>query len=342
MQTSRDPSGPDRAARKDTMRAIVHDRWGSPDQLELREVATPAVGDDEVLIRVRAVSVNPYDWVFVTGTPRMVRLGGGLLRPKRTIPGVDVAGQVEAVGRDVTRFRPGDEVFGMATDTFADYVVTRPDLLVRTPAGVSAEQAAAVPLAGLTALQSVRDKGRVRAGARVLVNGASGGVGTFAVQLAKHFGAEVTAVCSPRNVDAVRALGADHVVDYTREDFVDRGPRHELLVDIAGNRSVGDRRRALVPDGTLVVVGGPKTNQWVGPAGDLVAVMLRAPFVRQRMAGGMVRNDRADLELLAELLADGAIRSVVERTQPMAEAAAALTYVGEGHARGKVVLTGWV
>jgi NADPH:quinone reductase-like Zn-dependent oxidoreductase len=339
METGHDTSDASRVT--GTMRALVQDRYGPPDVLEVRRVPTPPVGDDQVLVRVRAVSVNPYDWVFVTGVPYLARLGNGLFRPGRPIPGSDVAGQVEAVGRDVTRFRPGDEVFGLAAATFADYVVTRPDALVHKPAGVTSEQAAALPMAALTALQGLRDRGRIRPGARVLVNGASGGVGTFAVQLAKHFGAEVTAVCSTRNVDAARALGADHVIDYTREDFAAGGARYDLLLDNAGTRSVAARRRALVADGTLVVVGGPKTNRWIGPAGDLVAVMLRAPFARQRLTGGMVTRRREDLELLAELLADGSLRSVVESTRPLDEAPAALAHIGEGHARGKVVLSGW-
>jgi NADPH:quinone reductase-like Zn-dependent oxidoreductase len=337
MQTSR----PTAALTTGTMRALVQQQYGSPDLLELRDdVPVPAVGDGEVLVRVRASSVNPYDCVHVTGTPYLVRLMAGLRRPRQPIRGVDLAGQVEAVGPGVTRFRPGDEVFGLSSGTYADYVSTSADLLVTKPASLSFEEAAAVPLAGLTALQALRTRGRIEPGQRVLINGASGGVGTFAVQLAKAFGAEVTGVCSSRNVDTARSLGADRVIDYTREDFGADGTRYDLIVDSGGNRTVADRRRALTPEGTLVIVGGPKTNRWVGPMGDMVKVLLTGPFVRQRMTGIYVTNNRPDMELLAELLELGKLRPFVESTHPLADVPAQLAYVAEGHARGKVVITG--
>jgi NADPH:quinone reductase-like Zn-dependent oxidoreductase len=321
------------------MRALVQHRYGPPELLELRDdVPVPAVRDGEVLVRVRASSVNPYDCVHLAGAPYLVRLAAGLRRPRNPIRGCDLAGVVEVVGRDVTRFRPGDEVFGLSSATYADYVSTAADLLVPKPAAVTFEQAAAVPLAGLTALQALRDRGRVAKGQRVLVNGASGGVGSIAVQLAKAFGAEVTGVCSPRNVDTVGSLGADRVIDYTREDFAADGIGYDLILDIGGNRSVADRRRALAAEGTLVVIGGPKTNRWVGPMGDMCKVLLTGPFVRQRMTGVYLSNRRADVELLAGLLGDGSLRPFVESTYRLADVPAALRYVSEGHARGKVVV----
>jgi len=251
------------------MKAVVYERFGSPDVLQLREVETPALTDDGVLVRVRASSVNPYDWHFMTGTPLLVRLGAGLRKPKNGRLGVDFAGTVEAVGQDVAQVKPGDEVFGTSNGAFAEYVcVPEARNVVPKPANVTFEQAAAVPVAGVTALQALRDKGRLQAGQKVLINGASGGVGTFAVQIAKSFGAEVTGVCSTRNVDTVRSIGADNVVDYTQEDFTVDGRRYDLMLDIAGNRSWSECKRVLTDTATLVVVGGRKTNRWIGPLGD--------------------------------------------------------------------------
>jgi NADPH:quinone reductase-like Zn-dependent oxidoreductase len=321
------------------MKAIVQHRYGLPDVLEFQQVDRPAVGDGEVLVRVRAASVNPYDWHFLTGTPYLMRLGAGLVTPKQAIPGVDVAGEVAAVGPGVTRFSPGDEVFGVGKGSFAEYVAVAADKLVLKPANVTFEQAAAVPMAGLTALQGLRDRGRIHSGQQVLVNGASGGIGTFAVQLAKSFGTQVTGVCSTRNVAAARSLGADHVIDYTRDNFVHSGRRYDLILDIAGNRSIADRRRALRPGGTLVLVGGPKTNRWIGPGGSLLRVLLAGRFTGRRMVGMLTRNSPSDLAFLRGSLEAGTLTPVIERTYPLADAPEAVRYVGAGHARGKIVIT---
>jgi NADPH:quinone reductase-like Zn-dependent oxidoreductase len=250
-----------------------------------------------------------------------------------------VAGQVEAVGRSVTQLQPGDAVFGMRVGAFAEYLSAREDRLVPKPANLTFEQAAVVPMAALTALQGLRDKGRIRPGQKVLINGASGGVGTFAVQIAKSLGAEVTAVCRTRNVDAVRSLGADRVIDYTREDFVHNGQCHDLMLDVAGNRSISDRKRALGPRGVLVVVGGPKKGRWLGPASSLLKVLLAARFSSQTMVGMLTKNSKEDLVLLRELLEAGKVTPVIERTYPLREVPEALSYIGEGHARGKIVIT---
>jgi len=304
----------------------------------MREVADLVPADGEVLIRVRAAGVNPQDWHLVTGVPYIARMGGGLFTPKQQRPGTDFAGDVEAVGPNVTVLQPGDAVFGMRRGAFADYICARADRLVAKPANVTYEQAAAVPVAALTALQGLRNKGGIQAGQQVLINGASGGVGTFAVQLAKSFDAEVTGVCSTRNVAAVRSLGADHVIDYTREDFVGRGVRYDLILDVAGNRSIRDRRRALTPRGTLVVVGGPKTNRLIGPLGGLATVTVASRLGSQRMVGMLAKNDADDLRLLAGLMASGKVTPQVERSYPLSELPAALAYVGAGHAQAKIVV----
>lgn len=321
------------------MKAIVRSVYGPPDVLELADVEVPVPKDGEVLVRVRAACVNPLDWHEVVGTPYLVRIQGGVRRPKRAIPGTDVAGRVEAVGRGVTRFKPGDEVFGMGSGTFAEYVAVREDQVAIKPTNLTFEQAAAVPVAALTALQALRDTGRIRPGQRVLINGGSGGVGTFAVQLAKSFGTEVTAVCSTRNVEAVGELGADHVIDYTREDFTRTGERYDLILDVAGTRSIADRRRALAPRGTLVLVGGPKDNRWTGPLGSLLRMLASSLFVSQRMVGMLAKNDREDLATLRDLLETGKVVPVVEQAYPLKDVPEALRVLGEGHARGKLVIT---
>jgi NADPH:quinone reductase-like Zn-dependent oxidoreductase len=321
------------------MKAIVQHRYGTPDVLEFQEVEPPAVAADHALVRVRAASVNPYDWHFVTGAPYLVRPSAGLVRPRLPTPGADLAGEVAAVGADITQLRPGDQVFGLGHGSFAEYVSVRADKLVRKPAEVTFEQAAAVPMAGLTALQGLRDRGRIRSGQQVLINGASGGVGTFAVQLAKWFGAEVTGVCSTRNVAATRALGADHVIDYATADFTGSGQRYDLILDVAGNRSIADRRRALRPTGTLVVVGGPKENRWIGPGGSLVRLLVVGRFSRQTLVGMLTRNNSDDLAELAALLAAGEVTPAIERTYSLPDVPVALQYVGSGHARGKIVIT---
>jgi NADPH:quinone reductase-like Zn-dependent oxidoreductase len=322
------------------MKAMVYDRYGPPDVIELREIDEPAPADDGVLVRVRAASVNPFDWHMLTGVPYLVRMQAGLRRPKSGALGADFAGTVETVGKDVTRFRPGDEVFGTRSGAFAEYVsVGEGRAVAPKPANVSFEHAASVGIAGVTALQGLRDKGQIRAGQKVLVNGASGGVGTFGVQIAKSFDAEVTGVCSNRNVDMVRSLGADHVLDYTREDFTRNGNRYDLILDVAGNRSWSDSKRALAGNGISVMVGGPKHNRWVGPMGLSVARRLASlPGTRTLVAPFLATIKQDDLATLAELLETGKVTPVVERTYQLSELPEALRYVGAGHARAKVVI----
>ncbi|MFB7467221.1 NAD(P)-dependent alcohol dehydrogenase [Streptomyces sp. NPDC056224] len=323
------------------MKAIVQDRYGSPDVLELREVDKPVVADGEVLVRVRAAAVNARDWHLMRGDPYLARLVLGLRAPKERIRGTDFAGRVEAVGRDVTRLRPGDEVFGEADGAFAEYVCASQAVVEPKPDGLTFEQAAALPLAGNTALMGLRDLARVRPGDRVLVNGASGGVGTFAVQIAKAFGAEVTGVCSTKNAELVRSLGADHVVDYTREDFTLGGPRYDVVFDLVGNRSLAECRRALTPSGTLVLSGGGVSGggSLVGPMGLLVRGWMLSRFVSQRLLVLTATPDRKNLAALRELVERGDLAPVVDRTYPLPDVAAAIRYVEVEHARAKVVVT---
>jgi NADPH:quinone reductase-like Zn-dependent oxidoreductase len=320
------------------MKAIVQDRFGSPDVLELREIDQPEVGDGEVLVRVHAASVNPADWYAMAGTPYVARPQMGLRKPKSNRPGLDLAGVVAAVGGAVTGFTPGDEVFGAGTGTLAEYVAVPRDGLVLKPAKLSFEQAAAVPVAALTALQGLRDKGRLQPGQTVLINGASGGVGTFAVQLAKAFGAEVTGVCSTRNLDLAASLGADQVIDYTQHDFTRTGRRYDLLLDVAGSRSWSACRRVLNPKATLVMVGAPKGTRLLGPLGHIVKVRLASLRASQRVVFFISKLINQDLEVLRELLEAGTVTPVVERSYALAEAANALRYLGEGHAQGKLVI----
>ncbi len=331
---------PPTTTQEDTMKAVTYDTYGTSDVLEIRDVAVPTVTDDGVLVRVHAAAVNPLDWHFLTGTPYLMHVAGaGLFRPKRHIPGVDVAGTVEAVGAGVSELAPGDEAFGWSRGgSLAEYVCVPADQLVPKPAEVTFEQAAAVPVAAFTALQGLRDKGRIRPGQKVLVNGASGGVGTFAVQLATWFGAEVTGVCSPPNVDTVRSLGATRVIDYSREDFTESGERYDVVLDIAGNRSLSECRSVLTPDGTYVLVGGPK-GRWLGPLPRLLHALLLSRLVRQRLVSYIAQETRQDLLLLQGLLAAGTLTPVIDRTYPLDDAAAALAYQGAGHARGKIVVT---
>ena len=320
------------------MRAILHERYGRPDVLEVRDVDKPTIGDDQVLVRVHASSVNPVEWYGVSG-PYFARFGNGMRRPKDQTVGADLAGTVEAVGRDVTSLEPGDEVFGTSGASWAEYTLAREERLAKKPANLTFEEAAAVPVAGITALQALRDKGHVQPGQKVLINGASGGVGTFAVQLAKHFGAEVTAVCSTGNVEQARLLGADRVLDYTKEDFTKLGMRHDVMLDIAGSRSFLDARRVLTTDATFVLVGGRMTYRGLGPLPHLGATILKSRFRSQTVTFFVAKITTADLTFLADLLESGQIRAVIDRTYPVNDARAALAYLGEGHARAKVVIT---
>ena len=330
------------------MKAIVQDRYGSSDSLRLEEVDTPDPADDEVLVRVRAAAVNAADWHIMRGDPRLARVvmpaAFGWSGPQRRIRGRDVAGVVEAVGARVTRFRPGDEVFGdlgFADGAFAEYACARDEVLARKPAGLTFEQAAALPTAGNTALVGVRDLARARPGQRMLVNGASGGVGTFAVQIAKSFGAEVTAVCSTRNVELLRSIGADHVVDYRNEDFAASGQRYDVVFDLVANRSLADLRRALTPDGTLVLSGGGVSDggSLVGPMGLTIKAGLLSRFVRQRFVTLTVGTSRENLETLAGLVESGAVVPVIDRTYPLPDTPEAVRYLELEHARAKVVIT---
>ena len=313
-----------------TMKAVVYERYGYPEVLEIQEIDRPTVSDREVLIRVRASCVNAADWHFLTGTPWVLRLAAGLFKPKRRILGLDAAGTVEAVGGSVRRFQPGDEVFATTDDMggFAEYMCVSEDGTVLMPSNVTHEEAAAVPVAALTALQGLRDQGRIQAGQKVLINGASGGVGTFAVQIAKWFGAEVTGVCSTKNLNTACSIGADHVIDYTMEDFARNGGRYDLILDIVGNLPLADCRRMLTRHGIYVAAaGGPIRLLWIGITGG------------QRMVSWVSRPKQQDLVFLKELLEAGVVKPVIDRRYPFYEIPDALRYVGEGHARGKVVIT---
>ena len=320
------------------MKAVMHDRFGSADVLRLDETDRPELVDDGVLVRIRAASVNPADWYGMSGLPYVGRPSAGLLKPRQPRLGVDFAGTVEAVGKDVTDFGPGDEVFGGRTGSLAEYVCVRVGV-ARKPANLSFEQAAAVPVAAVTALQALRDKGTVKPGQRVLVNGASGGVGTFAVQLAKAFGAEVTGVCSTDKVELVRSLGADRVVEYTQEDFSRESNRYDLILDIAGSRSWSDYKRVLEPDGALVLVGGSKKNRLLGPLGHVIRIRLASVRGSRRTSFFIAKITRPDLDLIRELIEAGKVTPVVERTYDLSRAADAFSYLGEGHAYGKIVVT---
>jgi NADPH:quinone reductase-like Zn-dependent oxidoreductase len=322
------------------MRAVVQDRYGPPDVLELREVAEPAIGSDDVLVGVRAAGLDQGVWHLMTGLPYLVRVAGyGLRAPKNPIRGYDAAGTVEAVGENVTGLQPGDEVFGACDGSFAEYARARGGRLAHKPANLSFEQAACVPTSGCTALQAVRDRGRVGPGRRVLVIGAGGGVGTFAVQLAKAYGGEVTGVCSTAKTDLVRSIGADRVIDYTREDLPAGDERWNVVLDIAGNRSLSHLRRLLAPDGTLVIVGGEGGGRWLGGVDRQLRAHALSPFVRQKLGTWISTPRREDLEELRRLIEVGTIMPVVDRAFPLSDAAEAVDYLRDGRARGKVVIT---
>jgi NADPH:quinone reductase-like Zn-dependent oxidoreductase len=332
-------SSPTAAAR---MKAIVYHEYGSPDVLQLEEIAKPVPNDDQVLVKVRAVSVNPYDWHSMEGVPYIARvLAFGPVKPKSTRLGVDFSGTVEAVGKNITQFKPGDEVFGGKVGAFAEYVVISEKFLVTKPANITFEQAGAVQIAGLTALQGLRDKGKIQPGQKVLINGASGGVGTFAVQIAKHLGAHVTGVCSGRNVDMVRSIGADHVIDYTKEDFSKSGQRYDVILDNVGNRSISEVRRVLNPQGKYVLIGGGgvNDNRWVGPFGLVIKLLLLKPFISQEMKMMLAEANKEDMTFLAGLMQSGKVTPVIDKTYPFSEIREAMRYLETGRARGKVVVT---
>jgi NADPH:quinone reductase-like Zn-dependent oxidoreductase len=322
------------------MKAIVQDTYGSADLLELRDIDKPEIADDEVLVRVRAAGVDRGVWHVMTGLPYPIRLAGyGLRKPKTPVQGADLAGVVEAVGKDVTRFQPGDEVFGIGKGAFAEYARAPESKLAPKPANLTFEQAAVVAISGLPALQALRDKGRVEPGQKVLIIGASGGVGTYAVQLAKAFGAHVTGVCSTTKVDMVRSLGADHVIDYTQEDFTRSGQRYDLILDIGGNPSLSRLRRALAPKGTLVIVGGEAGGRWLGGNDRQLRALLLSRFVGQRLTTFISKENHEDMLVLKELIEAGKVTPVIDRTYQLSEAPQAIRYLEHGHARGKVVIT---
>ena len=323
------------------MKAIVQDRYGSPDVLELRDVATPVPADNEVLVRIHAATVNAYDWHLMRGDPYVARLSLGLGSPKAKIRGRDFAGRVEAVGKEVSGLRPGDEVYGEADGAFAEYVCAADAMVGPKPANLTFEEAATVPLAANTALMGLRDSARLQAGQRVLVNGASGGVGPFAVQIAKSFGAEVTGVCSTRNVDQTRELGADHVIDYTQEDFAQNGRRYDVILDLVGNRSLTEFRRSLTPEGTLLLSGGGNSEggSLLGPVGLMLKGRALSPFVRQRIVPFIAAQSKENLATLRELAESGRLTPVIERTYPLEKAPEAIRHLEAEHARAKIVIT---
>jgi NADPH:quinone reductase-like Zn-dependent oxidoreductase len=332
------------ATQGDTIKAIVYCDYGSSDGLKLVDIAKPVPNDDQVLVKVRAASVNPYDWHFMRGKPYIMRMMiGGLRKPKDTRLGVDFAGTVEAVGKNVTQFKPGDEVFGGRSGAFAEYVCVRADRggIALKPANITFEQAGAVQIAGLTALQAVRDKGKVQPGQKVLINGASGGVGTFAVQIAKVFGAHVTGVCSTRNVDMVKSLGADQVIDYTKEDFAKGSERYDVILDNVPNHSLSECRGVLTPNGKYVMIGGggPHDSPWIGPFGRVINARLMSPFISQEMGMMMAEVKKDDLNILADLMQSGKVTTVIDRRYKLSEVPEAIRYLEQGHARGKVVIT---
>ncbi len=321
------------------MKAIVQEAYGSADVLELRDIDRPEVGDGDVLVRVHAAGLEPGVWHIMTGLPYLVRLMGyGLRGPKVRVRGNDVAGCVEAIGKQVTRFRPGDEVFGVCYGSFAEYARAPEDKLAPKPANLTFEQAAAVPISAFTALQGLRDKGEVKPGQKVLIIGAAGGVGSFAVQIAKVLGAEVTGVCSTTKTDLVRSIGADHAIDYTREDFADGRRRWDLILDTAGNRPLSRLRRALTPEGTLVLIGGEGGGRWLGGMERVLRALLLSPLVRQNLRFMMAKALREDLQFLKDLIEAGKVRPVIDRTYPLREVPEAIRYWEGGHARGKVVI----
>lgn len=323
------------------MKAISYENYGSPDVLSLREVSEPSVKSGEVLVRVRAASPNPWDWHYMRGVPYLSRLSGGagLRKPRHTMLGSDVAGEVAQIGAEVRRFRPGDAIYGFAGwGAFAEFVTVKEGALGPKPANLSFEQAATVPLAATTALHGLRNVGKIKAGQRLLIVGASGGVGTFAVQLARYFGAEVTGVCSARNVELVRSLGADHVIDYTRQNVLTNGQRYDVIFQLAGWTSPLQFRRILNPNGTLLVSSGDSPGRIAGPIGNALKAVLISPFVSQRLRPFLAKPNTEDLQFLADLIEAGRVKPVIDRSYALAESADAIRYLETGRARGKLVI----
>ena len=318
------------------MQAMVQDTYGSAEVMQLTDIDKPVIGADEVLVRVHAASIHVGDWILMTGSPFVMRMATGLRRPKNRVPGTDVAGTVEAVGSDVKGLRPGDEVFGWCTGAFAEYARTTEDQLLRKPANLTFEQAAAIGVSASTALQLLRDDVKLQPGLKVLINGASGGVGTFAVQIARAFGAEVTGVCSTRNVEIVRSIGADHVIDYTREDFTTGEARYDVILDNVGNHSMARTRRALTPSGTLISNGGGHAD---GKLSRTLRTMLVSIFVRRQASPTIKTQNRDDLVALRDLVEAGKLTPVIDRTYPLTDTPTAIAHVAAGHARGTVVIT---
>jgi len=322
------------------MKAIVRDTYGSPDVLELRDIDKPEIGDEEVLLRVHAAGLDRGVWHVMAGLPYPIRLAGyGLRAPKNPVIGSDVAGIVETVGKNVSRFQPGDEVFGIGKGSFAEYVCAREDKLAPKPANLTFEQAAVLAVSGLPALQALRDHGKVRQGQKVLVIGASGGVGTYAVQTARAFGAHVTGVCSTTKVDMVRSIGADQVIDYTREDFAEGDQRYDLILDIGGNSTLRRLRRALTPRGTLVITGGETDGRWLGGTDRQIRALMLSPLIGQKLGTFVSSENHEDMIVLKELMESGKVTPVMDRTFPLSEVPEAIRYLEEGHAKGKVVIT---
>jgi NADPH:quinone reductase-like Zn-dependent oxidoreductase len=322
-----------------TMKAIVYRCYGAPEVLQYEDVAKPVAGDTEVLVKVHAAGVNPLDWHYMRGKPYLMRLLAGIGAPVDSTMGVDFAGVVEAVGKDVTRFQPGDEVFGGKSGSFAEYLTLGEDRSIALkPSNMSFKQAASVPIAAVSALQALRDKGQLQPGQKVLINGASGGVGTFAVQIAKAYGAEVTGVCSTRNVEMVRSIGADHVIDYTQEDYTHSGQLFDVIIDNVGNHSLLDNSRVMTAEGVLVMVGGPGGN-WIAPLIPPLKAMLIGPFMDQKFVGILAEMNQQTLETLAELMQDGKMTPVIDRSYGLHETAAAIAYSEQGRARGKILVT---
>src|SRR6476646_4648817 len=329
------------AVQGDSMKAIVYCDYGLPN-IRYVDIQKPVPTDDQMLVRVHAVSINPYDWHFIEGTPFIMRAGVGLRKPKDTRLGVDYAGTVEAVGKNVTQYKPGDDVFGGKTGAFAQYICVRPDrAIARKPANISQEEAASVNIAAITALQALRDKGKVQAGQKVLINGASGGVGTFAVQIAKAMGADVTGVCSTRNVDLVKSLGADHVIDYTKEDFTKSAERYDVMLDNVGNHSLSECRGVLTSKGKYVLIGGGGASDqgFLGGLGKALWAMVFSKFVNQQMGMMMADANHNDLTVLADMMQSGKLKPVIDRTYKLEQVPDAIRYLEQGHARGKVVIS---